>query len=349
MKKLCLLFIIMALFVSGCSDSKAVTEKTTNPGTDQTVEETQKSGEEEAQAKDGNEEKVDLPKINELSGTIIVSIDNHKRAYPQSGLEKADRVIEILAEGGITRYIAFFNSEKAEKVGPVRSARYYFADIVKPYNAAFAHAGGNSDALDLIPALNIMNLDAIYNAGSAFYRDNSRKKPHNLYTSTDMLVKAAKNKGYDIKPLKKLLVGEVSGGEAAELIDIPYSKKSLTYHVITYNYDDELGKYERYINGKLHETPDNEKILVDNIIVMKVPVKSVVKEEVQSEININSSGRAYFFVDGRAYEGSWKKESSAKDFEFLYNEELMQFKEGKTWIQIVPKTSDVSYSSKEVE
>ncbi|MDP3487745.1 MAG: DUF3048 domain-containing protein, partial [Bacillota bacterium] len=71
---------------------------------------------------------IQLP-VPDLPGVIIASIDNKSEARPQSGMDKADMVIEMIAEASITRYMAFFHSKAAPLVGPIRSARYYFAYI----------------------------------------------------------------------------------------------------------------------------------------------------------------------------------------------------------------------------
>ena len=39
---------------------------------------------------------------------IAFKIDNNINARPQSGLQEADAVHEILVEGGMTRFLAFF-------------------------------------------------------------------------------------------------------------------------------------------------------------------------------------------------------------------------------------------------
>ena len=39
---------------------------------------------------------------------IAFKIDNNINARPQSGLQEADSVHEILVEGGMTRFLAFF-------------------------------------------------------------------------------------------------------------------------------------------------------------------------------------------------------------------------------------------------
>ena len=54
---------------------------------------------------------------------IAVKVDNHPDARPQSGLNDADGVIEIIVEGGFTRFIALFHTTDTDYVGPIRSVR----------------------------------------------------------------------------------------------------------------------------------------------------------------------------------------------------------------------------------
>ncbi|MGI6343567.1 MAG: DUF3048 domain-containing protein [Bacillota bacterium] len=86
----------------------------------------------------------------ELPGVLLAMIDNHPNANPQSGLLDADIVYEMMAEGGITRYLAVFYSKKPELIGPIRSARYYFVQTAKAYNAPYAHVGGHDTAFRMI-------------------------------------------------------------------------------------------------------------------------------------------------------------------------------------------------------
>lgn len=81
---------------------------------------------------------------------LLVMIENHLDARPQSGLTNADIVYEAVAEGGITRFMGVFycNSVRgaANKydVGPVRSARTYFLDLASEYSdyPLYTHVGG---------------------------------------------------------------------------------------------------------------------------------------------------------------------------------------------------------------
>jgi len=45
---------------------------------------------------------------------VAMKIDNHPDARPQSGLQEAESVVEILVEGGITRFIALFHGTDSD-------------------------------------------------------------------------------------------------------------------------------------------------------------------------------------------------------------------------------------------
>ena len=74
---------------------------------------------------------------------LVVKVDNAWGAWPQSGLNEADVVFEILVEG-ISRFAAVYQSESAGLVGPIRSARTSDLNLVAMLNRPlFAWSGGN--------------------------------------------------------------------------------------------------------------------------------------------------------------------------------------------------------------
>lgn len=83
---------------------------------------------------------------------ILVMIENHKDARPQSGLSTADIIYEAVAEGGITRFMGVFYCGAQADLGivaPVRSARIYFVNIAAEYNEPFyVHVGGANCSRD---------------------------------------------------------------------------------------------------------------------------------------------------------------------------------------------------------
>lgn len=77
-----------------------------------------------------------------LERPLAIMINNAPAARPQAGLSEADMVYEVLAEGGITRLVAFFQSHGGNvKIGPVRSIRPYLIELGETYGALPIHAG----------------------------------------------------------------------------------------------------------------------------------------------------------------------------------------------------------------
>lgn len=289
-----------------------------------------------------DEQKQDIIKEPELPGAVLAMVDNYWKARPQSGLDKADMVYEIIAESGITRYMGIFYHEKADKIGPIRSARYYFVQLAKGYDSPLAHAGGSTEALNMLANLKIKDLDEIYNASAYYWRDKSRKMPHNLYTSTELLLKGAENKRYKLVPLTELPQGTDWQGDQQEKLCIDYSVGTYDYKVY-WEYKD--NKYERKINDNPHLMDDGASIKADNIIVITAKTKDIVKDGiVLSDVDIIGEGESRYFIDGKMMKGSWIKKSIDSTIEF--NDEhgnKMKFKTGKTWVQVIPAVSKLTF------
>ena len=87
----------------------------------------------------------------EIEGrAVAVMINNHPAARPQSGLHKADIVYELLAEGDVTRFLAIFQSEQPDNIGPVRSARSYYIELAKGYDSLYIAHGNSPDAKKML-------------------------------------------------------------------------------------------------------------------------------------------------------------------------------------------------------
>lgn len=115
--------------------------------------------------------------------TIMMMINNAHQARPQTGLNHADVVVEMLAEGEITRFAAFYHSQMTGVVGPVRSVREYFYDLAKSAKAEVVSAGGSKDALADMKRDGYPHIDGIHAGEKYFTRESFRRAPHNLYTN----------------------------------------------------------------------------------------------------------------------------------------------------------------------
>jgi len=295
------------------------------------------------------EEVKKLPSI--LDGTMVpeafanrhplgVIIENHVDARPQSGLPQAGIVYEAIAEGGITRYLALFSGYDAPKVGPIRSARTYFVDIARGYNAYLSHVGGNYDALEKIKAEGILDLDQFQNS-VAYARENLKgvSSEHTMYSSTAKLYELAEKKSYTkantFSPLKFKSETAETSRPASQVINIEYG--SAQYKVI-FTYDPKNNNYKRTI-GKL---PDQDRQTSQTIAPKNIIIQEVTRTSTVTKINENGysfqltgSGKAQIFQDGKQVVGTWKKSSSTDRTIFLdaQNQEI-QLNPGQTWICI---------------
>ncbi|MFZ5352875.1 MAG: DUF3048 domain-containing protein [Bacillota bacterium] len=272
---------------------------------------------------------------------IAVMIDNQAAARPQSGISKAEIVYEFPVEGKITRYLAIFHHNEADKIGPVRSARPYFIDEAMEYNAVYVHCGGSEQALSDIDSLKVDALNDL-NGDPCFWRSKDRSAPHNLYTSTKLMreVIATKKKENSPAPQYFSFNNEFTGldGKAVKGISIRYDKN----YVPSFEYDESNKLFYRMINGKNDiDKETGEKISTVNIIVEMVGVK-VLDDVGRLEVSNIGKGRGYYMTGGKLIEVEWSKSSrkSKTVYKDLKGNEI-KLNTGNTWIQIVPNYATI--------
>src|SRR6478735_2902184 len=121
---------------------------------------------------------------------LVVKIDNHPDARPQSGLGVADLVYEENVEK-LTRFAAVFQSTTPDPVGPIRSGRTQDVMLLGSLNKPiFAWSGGNAAVTQAINGSDffVVRVDANQFAGlDGVYRAKDRQSPHNLYASGSKL------------------------------------------------------------------------------------------------------------------------------------------------------------------
>lgn len=291
--------------------------------------------------KEGAEEQID-------QRPIAVMINNERKARPQSGLSKADMLIEVLAEGGITRIVAIYQSQMdyTGDVGPVRSIRPYLIELGESYGAVLAHAGASNDGYFILQRQHKEHLDEITNAGAYFWRDSSRKAPHNLYTNLDKLLQGSEKKGYsltaDVPVLSFQQEGTTSSAsslvkESAEKIDITFYKSSAA---VAYQYDANQHNYMRYVDGDPHvDKVTDEPLRADNVIVAEAAVQ-VLDDKGRLAVDLETTGEAVWFNKGQAVKGTWMRNGSGP-IQFAVDGKLVEMGAGVTHLLIVPSDGDL--------
>lgn len=270
---------------------------------------------------------------------FLMVVENSREARPQSGLNDADVIFETLAEGGIPRFMALYQSKKSPEIGPVRSARTYFLDIAKEYGVPFGHCGGNEDALDIIKKEHMLSLNEIA-YGNYYWRDNKRKAPHNLYTSSEKVEELIAKNSYGGKS-NTLLKFDSSYWKNASLNAA--SKVTLNFSsYYTTSYEFKNNAYEKFMDGKpALDKNDSSPLVADNLVV-QVAKFSMKKGELGLDIKLIGEGDAYVISNGRYVKGKWfRKDVNSPTVIFDENNNIVPLNTGRTWWHIIDKASSV--------
>lgn len=304
-----------------------------------------------------------------------VMIENHTEARPQSGLQSADVVYEVVAEGGITRFLSVFYCKDAPYIGPVRSARMYFLSFVQAFgdHPLYAHVGGANtpgpaDALGTISKMgwsgyNDLNQFSI--PFPTFYRDYARLKDvateHTMYSSTQKLwAYASKSRGLSdtdksgekwdstFKPWTFVDTPAADFTEPAAKINYDFWEGRSDYSV-GWIYDVAKKVYTRTNGGAPHIDKNSGEALVARTVAVVYIPESPANDGYPGGHRIYKTvgtGQGVVFEEGKAVSVTWKKPSD-KDQIRLYtkNGKELSFIRGKIWFSILPKgDNSLTYS-----
>lgn len=266
----------------------------------------------------------DLPPMAKNKPVYGVVLDNQVQARPQTGLSQASVVYEYEVEGSITRYLALF-SEFPKKVGPIRSTRSHSAMLALENDVRFIHAGGGYDVIALVREWNMRRTDALTSGSASFFRDSSRKAPHNLYVNLAALNHEEPSEILQVRPIHL-----IRKGAPGTTLSIKYS----TIYNVRYDYIQSKGAYRRYINDQQHKDATGKEILARNIILQYAPHKTDLRGRPTPDLL--GEGPIDFYCEGRYFRGTWRKSAMDAPTQFYYQDgQLIEFIYGQTWIQIV--------------
>lgn len=276
---------------------------------------------------------------------LAVKMDNHPRAQPQSAVEDADAVYELVVEGGFTRFIALFHNSDSEWVGPMRSARPTDWTLVRPLEGVMLISGGQPW---ITRKINRNGVPLIGDLGPPLTaRWTERGAPHNLYVDTYEARRVVADRGYGRgAPPTLFNRGPLSGpGDA-------------TASYIFFDWSDEVDvvwrwdgtRYLRSTGGEPHlwrsrDGDETGQISADVLVVL------VAKRYTDCPTGEGScvpawetvgQNRAIVFGEGRYVEGGWSRASASDWFRVTDTRgDPITVPPGRLWIMIYPETSDL--------
>lgn len=332
------LFIAMAfstLLIGGCSkDSSEVKEDDTNKVDDGTAIEEPVQEEAYVAPLTGEVVKEEI-----TQRPIIVTVNNHPKARPQSGIEAADIIYEMLAEGEVTRFLAVYQSELPENVGPVRSARSYFVDLAKGFDAFYVAHGYSPEAKTMLTNKVVDNINGMEYDGTLFKRSKDRVAPHNSYITSENILNGAKKVGASMSYREKVNEAFYEPDERGKIgnetsrVDIYYGNNEYFHN--SYLYDKQSNRYGRQSAGV--DTKDmltGDTLSFSNVLFFEMKHRTI-DNEGRQEIDLTSGGNAYVFQNGYMREVKW---ANIDGIPMAVEEsgELVKLVPGKSWVHFVP-------------
>lgn len=269
---------------------------------------------------------------------LAVMMSGDPETRPLAGIGQADIVFEMpVTPNSITRFMAVFQCEDPKEIGSIRSAREDFIPLAASFGSIYAHWGGEKDALAKLDGGIINNIDALKYEGTIFYRKNSMPRPHNGFTTVDLLLEKAESLGYESKDtfqgyahsrdeVKRNLSNLVS------TIEIDYPGQ----HKILWQYDEQANSYLRS-RGDSQERDANsgEQVRADAVVVMKTSSRILSKDYIR--VDVVGEGEAVIYQNGSSISGTWKKDpsqTSSKLYFYDMNGQEIKLVPGKLWVQI---------------
>ena len=275
---------------------------------------------------------------------LACMLGNTVDALPQYGISQADVLYEVPVEGGLTRLMGIFQDySNIEKLGSVRSCRHYFAYYAMEFDAIYMHYGQAAWAEPLLNSGVVTDFNGLDPQvdSIAFYRDSSRKAPHNAFTTSEGIQKGIEYKQFETQ-YKDTYLGhytfateadsvKLENGEDAAVVcpGFAVDKPWFVYHA-----DD--GKYYRFQYKQEHiDGSTNEQLSFKNII-FQYSDYAMEPDDKYLDIKTTGEGKGKYITNGKAIDITWKKadeNSPAKYYDADGNE--ITLNQGKTCVCIV--------------
>ena len=273
---------------------------------------------------------------------VAVKIENSIDARPQTGLNSADMVWEEVVEGGITRYLAVFDSQLPPVIGPVRSVRPMDPSIAAPLHGLFAFSGGQHPFPEAAAAsgLQVLSMDA---GSRGFYRTGGRPAPHNVYASLQTFLSQA-NASHQAPPPPQFVFAGPGEQPTTLVSGLPAPALHLTLSPFSHpvwTWVPAAGAWARAEGTTPAMGSDGHQFRATNVVVLRVDVVNTAYRDPANnpvpETKLIGSGQAVIATGGKTVLATWSKASVGTVLTLRGADGApIRLAPGSTWVELVP-------------
>lgn len=312
--------------------------------------------------------------VNPLTGQVVddpsnlerrpvaIKITNFPRQVrPQWGLSLADHVYEYYLEDLITRFIAVFYGNNAERVGPVRSGRFFDEHIVRMYKSFFVFAWADdrvvlpwteSDLRNFLIVEREDNCPPMCRIGPAYDYNT-------LFVDTFALVDyiAARGTSNDRQDLSGLNFRQVAPysprpGEQVYVRFSDFSYNRWDYNLVENRYlrfEDTLDAVDGPpAYAPLTDSLTGAAIAADNLVILLVKHEYFANTPTTEIVTMGliGDGTAYALRDGRLYDVRWQRPTETDLLRLTYPDgRPYLLKPGNVWYEVLGESSSMLQDS----
>ena len=298
-----------------------------------------------------------------IVGVMVNNICNSARqnARPQRGLSAAPVLIESKVEGNISRLCALYSgAEGIPEVGPLRSGRDQFLQLIMPWQALYYHDGESVFCTQYVSQWDYAGLNI---GGKGYFNTPTHPQvahrdprggvvayEHTEFTSGSEIRQAAQNAGIDLTydydatffPFADYRTGEtvlLDGCPGGRDVTVRHSANyQSAFH---YSDPDQVYRMEMYSarTGRFEAAVDelnSQQLAFENLLVCFAPIAAYPGDsgDVQ-QVQYIAGGEAFYFTRGRVRPCQWSKLAPDLPLEVTDNGQPVAFNRGRTYLAIV--------------
>ena len=298
-----------------------------------------------------------------IVGVMVNNICNSARqnARPQRGLSAAPVLIESKVEGNISRLCALYSgADGIPEVGPLRSGRDQFLQLIMPWQALYYHDGESVFCTQYVSQWDYAGLNI---GGKGYFNTPTHPQvahrdprggvvayEHTEFTSGSEIRQAAQNAGIDLTydydatffPFADYRTGEtvlLDGCPGGRDVTVRHSANyQSAFH---YSDPDQVYRMEMYSarTGRFEAAVDelnSQQLAFENLLVCFAPIAAYPGDsgDVQ-QVQYIAGGEAFYFTQGRVRPCQWSKLAPDLPLEVTDNGQPVTFNRGRTYLAIV--------------